>query len=235
MLFLFLGAQLRVVADDSFREGAAAYAAADYARAAGKFREAASNAPSSATFHNLGNAEWKNGRTGAAVLAWERAQWLDPFTTNATASLRFARHTAQLESPRLAWHEGASTWLPVNAWPLLASLSAWLAVAALMLPPIFRARRRDWHQALAAASFAVFLATLPALAGVHARAKFGVVLATKTPLRLTPTREGQVITSLPAGETARLERERGGYVFIRAGNDAAGWVERERFGMICGR
>lgn len=234
-LALLLGALIAAApmfAADTFREGVEAYAASDFARAGAKFRELASNAPAAAVYHNLGNTEWRNGRTGPAVLAWERALWLDTFNTNASASLRFVRHEVQLESPRLMWHEVASTWLPVNAWPLLAGLSFWLAIAALMIPPIFRWRKRDWHQALAAASFAIFLATLPALVGVHSRSKLGVVLAAKTPLRLTPTREGQVILTLPAGEMARVERERGDYLFIRTGGDANGWIERERLGWM---
>ena len=98
---------------------------------------------SSAGYHNLGVGEWENRRIGPAILAWERAQWLDPLNTNAAANLRFGRTEAQLEAPRLAWFEVASTWLPANAWPLLASVSFWLALSALVLPPVFRWRRRD--------------------------------------------------------------------------------------------
>jgi len=32
---------------------------------------------------------------------------------------------------------------------------------------------------------------------------------------------------------ARLERERGDYLYIRLGNDTAGWIRRAEFGRIC--
>jgi hypothetical protein len=100
-----------------------------------------------------------------------------------------------------------------------------------MLPGIFRWRKADWHQGIAAAGFAIFLLTIPALLGVHTRSRLGILVPKETPLRLTPTREAQVLAKVPAGEMARLERVRGDYLYVRAGN-AAGWVERSQFGLI---
>ncbi|MBI5388453.1 MAG: SH3 domain-containing protein [Verrucomicrobia bacterium] len=217
---------------DTFREAFDAYAANAPEQSAALFRELATNQPSAGVLHNLGNAEWKSGQAGEAILAWERAQWLDPFNANARANLRYARQTAQLPSPQLAWYEMCSTWLPVNAWAWLAALSFWTALALVLLPGVLRWRKADWHQAVAAAGFAVFLLTIPALLGVHSRTKLGIIRAKDTPLRLTPTRDAQTLGRLPAGELVRLERERGGYVYVRGANDAAGWVERAQFGTI---
>jgi len=218
-----------------FPQACAAYASGDYSQAAGLFREIAAQHPSANVSHNLGNAEWKLGHAGEAILAWERAQWLDPFGANTRANLRFARKAAQLPTPDLAWYEICSTWLPVDVWAWIAGAGFWIAVALTMLPGIFRWRKAGWQQALAAAGFAACLLTLPSLVGIHTRSALGVVLAPDTPLRLTPTLEAQVLTKLPAGEMARLERVRGGYVYIRSGNDAAGWVLRKEFGLICGK
>lgn len=217
--------------EDAFNLGFQSYLAGGYEQAAGFFREATATAPSAGSLHNLGNAEWQCGRAGPAILAWERALWLDPFSRNTHANLRFARKAAQLDAPELAWYEICSTWLPVNAWPWLASLSFWSAVTMVMLPGIFRWRKSGWHQGIAAAGFAIFLLTLPALAGIHARANLGILLPKEAPLRLTPTSEGQILTRLPAGEAARVEGGRGRFFFIRASN-AAGWVERAQFGLI---
>lgn len=219
-------------AEDLFRRGFDAYTIGAHDEAAQCFRELATNRPASGVLHNLGNAEWKRGQTGEAILAWERAQWLNPFAANTRANLRFARQTAQLPAPPLTWFEICSTWLPVNAWSWLAMGSFWMALALVMLPGIFSWRKADWHQAVAAAGFAVFLLTIPALIGVHSRARLGVIRAPDTALRLTPTREAQTLGKLPAGEVARLERARGPYVYVRTGNDAAGWVDRAQFGRI---
>lgn len=218
----------------TFQEAFTAYAAGGNDQAAALWAELATHHPSVGVFHNLGNSQWKRGETGEAILAWERAQWLDPGSANTRANLRYARHTAQLPSPQLAWFEVCSTWLPVNAWAWLAMLSFWLAATLVLLPGILHWRKADWHQAVAAAGFAVFLLTLPALLGVQTRSKLGIIRAKDTPLRLTATREAQTLGKLPAGEAVRLERERGGYVFVRAGSDAAGWIEQSQFGRISG-
>jgi len=220
---------------EAFQTGSQAYIAGNFPQAATLFRQAADASLAPGTLHNLGNAEWKNGRPGPAILAWEQALWLNPSSVNTRANLRFARRSAQLESPSLSWFEICSAWLPVNAWLGIASLSLWLAVAMMLLPGIFRWRKSDWHQGFAAAGFAIFLVTVPALLGVHSRSKLGVLLSRQNLLRLTPTRDAQTLGQLPAGEIARLERERGGYVYVRAGNDAAGWVERPQFGLISGK
>lgn len=231
---LGLGASQHALAEptNTFALGTEDYLAGFYDQSAEHFRAAARTEPSAGVWHNLGNAEWKSGRVGEAILAWERAEWLDPYAANTRANLRFARRAAQLDAPALAWYEICSTWLPVAAWAWIAFLSFWLAMTMVVLPGIFRWRKADWHQGLAAAGFAVFLLTLPALAGVHARSKLGVVLAKETPLRLTPTRDAQTLTKLSAGEVARLERERGNYVYVRTPNDAAGWIQRDQFGRI---
>lgn len=215
-----------------FQDGLQAYRAGDYSRAALEFYESAARRPASGTLQNLGNAEWQQGRTGRAVLAWEQALWLDPFNATVHNDLRYARKMAQLEAPDLAWYEVVSTWLPVNWWACLAGFSLWLAVGMTLVPGVFRRRRTAWQQAVAAVALMVFLLSIPAHAGVHTRSHLGFILEKDTPLRLTPTREAQAITRLPAGEPARYERVRGEYLLIRTGR-ALGWVERTQFGLIC--
>jgi tetratricopeptide (TPR) repeat protein len=107
--------------DDLFRQGSQAYIAGGFDQAAQSFRELAAIEPAAGTWHNLGNAEWQSGRTGPAILAWERAQWLDPFNANTRINLRYGRKLAQLDLPELAWYEVTSKWLPANAWPWLAA------------------------------------------------------------------------------------------------------------------
>jgi hypothetical protein len=78
----------------------------------------------------------------------------------------------------------------------------------------------------------VFLLTIPALFGLNRRGNLGIALDEPTALRLTPTREGEELVKLLAGETARVEKERGNYLYVRAEGDRAGWVRREEFERI---
>jgi hypothetical protein len=120
-------------------------------------------------------------------------------------------------------------------WLLIAPLGLWGGIAFLALPRLFGWRRADWHQGVAAALLAVFLLSVPALLGLARRAQIGVVLEDETPLRLTPTREGETLVKLSAGEMARVERERGDYLYVRAEGDRAGWVRRADFERIWAR
>ena len=187
---------------------------------------------SAGALHNLGDAEWKVGRHGHAVLAWERALSLNPFSKNTEANLRFARSQAHVDAPVLTWFERYSAALPGGWWIAIASAGLWGGVALLTLPRLLGWRRADWHQGVAAALLAIFLLSGPALLGVWRRAQFGVVLEDETPLRLTPTREAEMLVKLTSGEMARVERERGEYFYVRADGDRTGWVRKADFARV---
>lgn len=219
--------------DDRFSKASAAYTAGEFAEAVEELRSLADEKNFSAgALHNLGDAEWKVGRHGHAMLAWERARSLDPFSKNTEANLRFARQNARVDAPLLAWHERYSTALPGIWWIAIASAGLWGGVALLTLPRLLGWRRADWHQGVAAALLAIFLLCGPALFGMWKRSQFGVVLEDETPLRLTPTREAETLVKLPSGEMGRVERERGEYFYVRADGDRAGWVRKADFALV---
>ncbi len=219
--------------DDRFEKAAAAITTGDYGEAAYQLREIISEGNySHGSLHNLGNAEWKVVRPGHAILAWERAALINPRDTNTAANLAFARKKSELQNPVLAWHESYSAWLPPNIWLLAASVGLWGGVALLVLPRLIGARRADWHQGMAAMLLTVFMLSVPALFGIHRRASLGVALEDATALRLTPTRDGEEMVRIPAGELARVERIRGAYFYVRAEGDRAGWVRKEEFERI---
>jgi hypothetical protein len=92
-------------AEALFHDGTKAYQVADYPRASRAFRKSAGLQLASGTLQSLGNAEWQRGETGAAVLAWEQALWVDGFNQAARQNLSYARKAAELESPEVSWHE----------------------------------------------------------------------------------------------------------------------------------
>ena len=231
-LMVLLGTGARASANDPFLRGLKAYRQGQFAEAANHWRASADESPATGTLVNLGLAEWRRGRAGAAVLAWEQARWLDPFDQRARANLRYARQLTGVESPDYSWYERASAWLPANAWAWIAGGSLWFAIGLVVLPGVFRWRRSTWQQAVASLSLAIFLASLPALAGVSTRTQLGFVLEKETPLRLSPTAEGESATKLAAGQPARALRTRGDYVLVRT-THGRGWIENRQFGRLC--
>ena len=221
----------RTATNDVFSSGVELSRNGQFPEAAAAFEKSAAAQPAAGTLVNLGLAEWQRGRAGPAILAWERAQWIDPFNGRAEANLKFARDVAQVDVPQLTWYETVSTWLPPNEWMWLASVTFWLSVGLLILPGIFRRRITGWQQWLAALSFGVFLFSLTGNFGVASRTHIGFVLKKNSPLLLTPTHEGEVVSTLAAGEPARRLREHGQYVFVRT-LSGSGWMDQSDFALV---
>lgn len=227
----FLTASSQAAPEDSFAPGVTAVQSGDFAGAAAFFENELKQQPSTGALMDLGIAEWQRGHAGAAILAWERAAWINPYDTSANQNLKFARAVAQVDAPELRWFEQASTWLPPNAWVWLAGASLWLAVGALVLPRVLRWRKSGRGQTLAALGFCVFLFSVTASFGVVSRTDIGFVVKKDVPLRLTPTSGSEVISTLSAGEPVRRLKSRGNYFFIRT-TMTSGWVEQGQVGLI---
>jgi hypothetical protein len=232
LVLLGTGQNLRASTNTLFQQAVNSYQSGLYAEAAKEFRATSADAPASGTLLNLGLSEWRRGRVGAALLAWEQARWIDPFDARARENLRYARQLTGVESPDLSWYERTSAWLPVNAWAWIAGGSLWLTISLAVLPGVFRWRRSTWTQAFTALGLAVFLVSLPAHVGVLTRTQIGFVLQKNAPLRLTPTEEAEAMAKLSSGEPVRAVRARGNYVLIRTAR-GQGWIAQNQFGLIC--
>jgi tetratricopeptide (TPR) repeat protein len=216
---------------EEFSTGVAALQAGNLTEAKNIFENQIQTRPSAGALVNLGNIEWQSGHAGAAILAWERAAWIDPFDKNAKQNLDFAREAAQVEAPELRWFESASLWLPPDAWVWLAGAGLWLAVGVLVLPRVLRWKKSGGQQTLAAFGLCVFLFSLTANFGVVSRTNLGFVVKKNVALRLTPTSGSELISTLISGEPVRRITARENYLFIRTAT-ASGWVERGQVGFI---
>jgi hypothetical protein len=231
LLAWLLSGGISICVADDFATGVTAIQSGKFSEAKTVFENEIKTQPSSGALVNLGIIEWQSGRAGAAILAWERAAWIDPFDDRARQNLKFAREVAQVETPELRWFEVASTWLPPNAWVWLAGAGLWLAVGALVLPRVLRWRKSGWQQTLAAFGLCVFLFSLTANVGVVSRTDIGFVVRKNVSLRLTPTGGSELLATLSPGEPVRRLKSRGNYFFIRTAL-ATGWVERGQVGFI---
>lgn len=210
---------------DEFAAGVAAAQAGNFSEARAVFQKHIQAHPSSGALVNLGVVEWQSGRAGAAIVAWERAVWIDPRDERARQNLQLARSVAQVEAPELSWLEKISTWLAPNAWVWLAGASLWLALGALVLPRLLRWPRQGWQPWLAALGLGAFLLALAGNWGVVKRTDIGIIIRRDVPLRLTPTSGGEIFSTLPAGQAVRRLQARGEFILIRTPL-ATGWVER---------
>jgi tetratricopeptide (TPR) repeat protein len=138
-VFLALAALGANVFNESFDDGVKAYEAGEYVRSAEVFEGLVKQKViDSAVFYNLGNAYYRQGNLGEAIVNYERALQLDPTLKVAQENLNRSvrqtrRHLAKplpsdLEQAFLGWHYGvpratsarvaAFGW--VGVWLLLA-------------------------------------------------------------------------------------------------------------------
>ncbi len=92
LALLFLGVAMMAGAQNVGIEADSAYVREQYGRAIELYNEAlVQYGPDSDTYYNLGNAYYRNGNPGRAVLSYERALRLDPTNRDARHNLDFVR------------------------------------------------------------------------------------------------------------------------------------------------
>jgi hypothetical protein len=180
---------------------------------------------SAADFYNVANADARAGKTGMAVLNYERARLLAPNDADIAANLRATRVAAHLPATAPGWIERAG--LMANP-----TLIAWLGVLGLVLTGasvVARSRypRFRWVRRLAlTAGIALMVLT-----GCNAFVMWplvheAVVLTAATPVRVAPVPMGDPLFVLPEGETVRITTAHEDFVLIRTGAGRTGWVAR---------
>jgi len=186
-------------------------------------------------FYNLGNARYRQGDAGGAVLNWERARHLRPLDRDVRANLEFIR-------PRLADRLEMPVRLPL--WDaldaLLAALpSALLAWGGLLLAAgaVLTASRRyvapERRLGSAARLLTAFLAAPAVLALLllllqdrrAAHNDGAVILADKVEVRAAPTPGATAQFDLHAGTRVEARRSgEGGWVELVLPDGRSGWV-----------
>ncbi len=188
----------------------------------------------------LGNAHFESGRTGRAVLAYERGLRLRPGDGDLRNNLRFVREEAGIFIPELPdffllrWWRVAGSWLGTAAALYLGLLFFWLAVAGATYWYLRRQRMDEKRRfaLLPAAGVCLAVAFLLFSLG-RARNQYlsrtdgAVLLATAAPLRVSPTGNSSVETTLTEGAylivTDRLEK----YLKVRLADGKQGYVRRD--------
>ena len=176
------------------------------------------------TLFNLGNAHYRNGNLGKAILAYRQAQRLAPRDPDVRANLGFAAQSAGIELPArkplaaLLLDFSRAEWLGFGIacfWLLAGALAAWI------LWPRFRFVARP-----AAAVFAALL--LLALAGlaVHRdleRTPEGVVMAREQKILSSPLETSTPLLAIPEGAIVRMLESRGNWTEVELG-ETRGWL-----------
>lgn len=229
-----LFALLFCFAETATAENPDAFTRANQEFAAGHFREAidlynglvARGETSAALFYNIGNAWYRSGDLGQAILSYQRALMLEPHQPEAEANLRLARDKARALELRRTSVERALGRGTSAQYTIAAAASFWIAVFALA--GWFLARRRSAMLvavltlslvALAASGYAVYLLETGAKGG-----PFAIVTAPKTEARVATADNAGTVLTLPPGSEIKILSTRGDWSYAALPNDLRGWI-----------
>jgi tetratricopeptide (TPR) repeat protein len=222
-----------------FFRGNTLYAEERYAAAAAEYERIAAAGWESGNLHfNLGNAYWKAGHPGRAIVAWERARRFLPRDPDVQANLAHARPAGDDESAaplhaRLLFplaHRLSSdeAWLATSiAWAVLALC----LVVGRLAPSLARAARGSGLVA-AAALLVLGSAAVYRLVTLDLRAHGVVVAAGETPVRFEPAEAGTVHFQAGLGTVVRVLGEREGWAQVARPDGRRGWIARAAIELL---
>jgi tetratricopeptide (TPR) repeat protein len=230
-------------ASQAFGAAGAAYQRGDFPTAATLYgRLASSGFANAAVYYNLGNSLFRLGRTGEAILAYERARRLDPADAAIQENLAFASSrivdqveaTGDEQGPLAAveeWHQrqppGRLTVLFLAAWWLFN-----LGWAAALFAPARRWRRLGGYLLVATLLMVLVTGSLLGLAVYRRDAVvLGIVLAERVDLQSEPG-GGVKLTTVHEGLQVRVRERRGDWLQVTLRNGFRGWVHGDTVGVI---
>jgi tetratricopeptide (TPR) repeat protein len=180
---------------------------------------------------NLGNSYLCAGKTGLAILNYERARLLAPRDPDIAANLSTARNAAGIAVVGLPWGEVFSHGLSLNAWAWLASFALLGMCGALLTGAFWQAARVPSR--FAAVGCAVMLAA--ALGSIVLRTpQLGeAVITTKNVVaRISPFASAATAFPLNEGQTVTIKSFHAGYALVTTADDRRGWVATSDFAAL---
>jgi tetratricopeptide (TPR) repeat protein len=230
--------------EEIFAQGNQLYQQGDFVGAVSAYEAVlAAGFESAALHYNLGNAYFKAGDLGRAILAWERARVRTPSDPDVLANLELARSlTADAIEPLPRfWLVSALSWW-VGLFPrglLLVTVAVgWLAVGGGVTLRIL-SRRSDVRRVATWAAIAGSAATL--LLGTNllarelglGRAERGVILADVVPVRSAPAEEDDLtLFEIHEGTLIRVDQRAGSWAEVVLEDGKVGWVPADVMDVI---
>jgi tetratricopeptide (TPR) repeat protein len=177
-------------------------------------------------FYDLGNAYFRTGDFGHAILNYERALALERHHPEATANLQIARDEARALELQQSWPERYLQFASVNQYCIAAAIAFWLAVFAVVM--LIFARRRSG--ALIAALILCLLVSAGAIYAMYTleRGSNGSALAIVTgkdvQARLATADTANSVLALPPGSEVKILSTRGDWIYAALPNTLRGWI-----------
>jgi hypothetical protein len=204
----------------------------DAAVAYGKLLQ--SGQASSAIYFNLGNAFFRAGEIGRAILAYRHAEQLAPRDPDIRANLQFARNQVQGPTRNVPGWQRALGKLNLNEWTWLASAAVWLCLLMLtmfQIRPTLKPFLRNYLVAMAA----VTLCLCGCLVLVLQQTRFSpcaIVVGRDAAVHQGPLDESKTAFTAHDGAELQVIDQKDNWLEVRTDPQHFGWVNGEQALML---
>ena len=177
-------------------------------------------------FYDVGNAYFRAGDFGAAILNYERALALDRHHPEADANLRIVRdETRALELNRPPV-ERMLRFATANQFAITAATAFWIGAFAIFAL-VFTRRRAVGLIALSIFAFAICALTIFAAYrlenGTNGKA-LAIVTGNGVEARLATADNANTVLALPPGSEIKILSTRGDWIYAALPNNLRGWL-----------
>jgi tetratricopeptide (TPR) repeat protein len=177
-------------------------------------------------FYNLGNAYFRAGDFGRAILNYERALALERHHPEATANLQIARDEARALEMQQSWPERYLQFASINQYVITAAIAVWVGLFCVV-GLIFARRRSAAIIASLSFSFLVFVIAILAIYQLDHGSKgraLAIVTGKDVQARLATADTANSVLALPPGSEVKILSSRGDWVYAALPNSLRGWI-----------
>src|SRR6266540_2902156 len=177
-------------------------------------------------FYNLGNAYFRAGDFGRAILNYERALALERHHPEATANLQIARDEARALEMQQSWPERYLQIASINQYVIAAAVAFWVGLFCVV-GLIFARRRSAAIIALLVFSLLVFVIAILAIYELDHGSKgraLAIVTGKDVQARLATADTANSVLALPPGSEIKILSTRGDWIYATLPNNLRGWI-----------
>jgi len=185
-------------------------------------------------FYDLGNAYFRTGDFGRAILNYERALALERHHPEAAANLQIARDEARALEMQQSSPERYLQFASVNQYSIAAAVAFWVG-AFSTVALIFERRRSARLIALSILSFSVCaLAIFAAYEIDHGNKGHALAIITgdNVQARLATADTANSVLALPPGSEIKMLSTRGDWIYAALPNNLLGWIPAKNAELV---
>jgi tetratricopeptide (TPR) repeat protein len=207
--------------------------------AQGQFREAIADYEalvragewSANLFYDLGNAYFRTGDFGNAILNYKRALALDPRHAEASANMAVVRDEARALELQQSRPERFLRFATINEHTVAAAIAFWIGAFSIAIL-IYARRRPGGLVALSILSLSIFVLLVAAIGWLESGSARAVVTGNGVEARVATADTANAVLALPPGSEVNIVSQRGDWIYATLPNNLRGWVPAQSVARV---